>query len=284
MASLAMRALGGLLLLAAALKMYGLAVEPVGRAGIFSEPWVQTLIVEWEIALGIWLVWGVNRALAWLAATATFLAFAGFSFWQGWIGQTSCGCFGAIRVNPWAAMGIDLVVLTILAGNRERAVSCESKREITRSLHRVIFGALGVLACLGVFAGIGTIAFGSPAAALAYLRGDRLTVEPSLIDVGDGFVGEQKRVVVQVRNWTDKAIRIVGGTSDCSCVVTKDLPVSIAPGEQGPLTVAMQLKGPPGQFTRWAILFTDDERFSTFRYRLTGRSFRFSSDQELPRE
>ena len=42
----AMRGLGGLLLLAAGLKMYGLAVEPVGRAGIFSEPWVQTLIVD----------------------------------------------------------------------------------------------------------------------------------------------------------------------------------------------------------------------------------------------
>ena len=64
---MAMRGLGGLLLLAAALKMYGLAIEPVGRAGIFSEPWVQTLIVEWEIGLGIWLVSGVNRWLAWLA-------------------------------------------------------------------------------------------------------------------------------------------------------------------------------------------------------------------------
>jgi hypothetical protein len=41
---LAMRGVGALLLLAAALKMYGLAVEPVGRAAFFRSRWMQTLI------------------------------------------------------------------------------------------------------------------------------------------------------------------------------------------------------------------------------------------------
>src|SRR5262245_60616077 len=207
----AMRGLGGLLLLAAALKMYGLAVEPVGRAGIFSEPWTQTLIVEWEIVLGTWLVWGVNRPLAWLAATGTLLMFAGFSFWQGWIGQTSCGCFGAIRVSPWAAFGLDVIVVSFLALVRRPTLLSES-RKLNSALRPLALGFCGVAILLAVFAAIGAAAFGSPAAALAYLRGDRLTVEPRLVDIGEGHVGETKQVVVHLRNWTDRPIRVVGGT------------------------------------------------------------------------
>src|SRR5438093_8195142 len=108
-----LRILGCLLLVAAGLKLHGLAVEPVGAAGFFSSPWVQMLIVEWEIALGISLVWGINPWLAWLAATATFLAFASVSFWQGWIGQATCQCVGAIHVNPWLAFGTDLTALAL---------------------------------------------------------------------------------------------------------------------------------------------------------------------------
>src|SRR5437773_4648445 len=102
-----LRILGCLLLVTAGLKLHGLAIVPIGAAGFFSSPWIQILIVEWEIALGIWLVWGGNRAVAWLAATATFLAFAGVNFWHVWVGQASCSCFGAIHVDPWLALMLD---------------------------------------------------------------------------------------------------------------------------------------------------------------------------------
>lgn len=268
--AMAMRGLGGLLLLAAALKLYGLALEPVGRAGIFSEPWVQTLIVEWEIGLGAWLLLGMKPAVAWLIATATFLTFAGVSFWQGWIGQTSCGCFGAIRVNPWLAFAIDLTALGLLAVARRQACRTDARSRIASAFRPLALGACGVFAILGLMAGVATIAIGSPDAALAYLRGDRLSVVPRLVDVGEGYVGDRKEVVVTVRNWTDKPIRIVGGTSDCSCVVTNDLPLTVPPGEAHPLTVKLAMKGNPGQFTRSARLFTDDERDRLVGFRLTG--------------
>jgi hypothetical protein len=270
--AIAMRGLGVLLLVAAALKLYGLAVEPVGGVGIFSEPWVQTLIVEWEIALGIWLVWGVNRALAWLAAMATFATFAAVSAWQGWIGQTTCGCFGALRVNPWAALGVDLAALAVLAFARQHAWTIEAPKRLANTLRPLALGACGVFAILGGMAGLATIGFGSPDAGLAYLRGERLTVAPRVVDVGEGYVDKSTEVVITLRNWTDKAIRIIGGTSDCSCVVTNDLPVTVSPGEAQRLTISLAMKGRPGQFTRSALLYTDDERFPKVGFRLTGRS------------
>ncbi len=266
-----MRGLGGLLLLAAGLKMYGLAVEPIGRAGFFSQPWVQTGLVEWEIFLGLWLIWGQYRAGVWLVATATFLVFACFNFWQGWIGQGSCGCFGRIHINPWATFGMDVTVLGFLAAASRREVSTQSVALLPNAVRAVSLGAGGVIAALSVFAAIGTVAFGSPAAALAYLRGERLSLEPALLDVGEGNFGERKQLVIHVRNWTEKPVRILGGTSDCSCVVTRDLPLSVEPGGMRPLAVTLTMNGTPGQFTRLVRVYIEDEGFRVVSFRITGR-------------
>src|SRR5262245_11117104 len=85
------RVLGLLLLVAAGLKAYGVAVEPVGSAGLFSAPGFQIAVVQFEIVLGVWLLWGIKPVGAWAAAVATFACFAGVSFYLGWEGQTSCG-------------------------------------------------------------------------------------------------------------------------------------------------------------------------------------------------
>jgi hypothetical protein len=270
--TIVMRGLGGLLLLAAALKLYGLAVEPVGGIGIFSEPWLQTLIVEWEIALGIWLVWGVNRALAWLAAVATFVTFTVISASQGLIGQGSCGCLGSIRVNPWIAFGVDVASLALLGMARAQASTAENQTQISRVFGTLSLGGCGVLAILGAMAAISTLAFGSPDAGLAYLRGDHISILPRLVDVGEGQLGETKEITVTLRNWTKRPVRIIGGTADCACVLTKDLPLRVQAGESRIVTVAVDLIGEPGPFTRTGMLFTDDDDAPILRFRVTGRS------------
>jgi hypothetical protein len=45
--------LGSLLLVAAALKLNGLAVDPVGRMGLFTAPVFQIAVVELEIFLAV---------------------------------------------------------------------------------------------------------------------------------------------------------------------------------------------------------------------------------------
>src|SRR5207245_2346703 len=93
------------------------------------------LILEWEIALGIWLVSGARRALAWFAATATFMAFAAVSFWQGWIGQVTCGCLGAIHIDPWISFfAIDLTALTLLGCACRSAVASQSRTQLATTV------------------------------------------------------------------------------------------------------------------------------------------------------
>jgi hypothetical protein len=118
--SLVSRCLGILLLAAAGLKLNGLAVDPVGRMGLFSLPAFQIAVVELEIFLAIWLLWGWKPLGSWALAFVVFSAFAGVSAYQGWIGRATCGCFGRLSVNPWYAFGIDVGVLILLFSGRPR--------------------------------------------------------------------------------------------------------------------------------------------------------------------
>lgn len=279
-----LRVLGVLLLVAAGLKLHGLAIEPVGAAGFFSAPWVQMLIVEWEIALGIWLVWGVSRSLAWLAATATFLAFAAVSLWQAWVGRVTCHCLGAVHIDPWLAFVIDLVALTLLGCARGSVVGQHLSTGQQRGAIRLLLrGSCGIIVIAGMFAAAGSIGFGSLDAALAYLRGERISVRPRLLDMGRGQGGEAREATIEVRNWTGRPVRLIGGTSDCWCIVTEDLPLTIPAREGRSITVKLFFPAAAsGIFNRKALLLTDDNHSPRLLLRLTGRVMQ-KAEQTPPR-
>lgn len=109
---------GTLLLLAAGLKVQGLGVDPVSRMGFFSTAEAQLVVIGFEVFLGLWLWSGKNAIGSWLTSLITFTVFAGVSFYQGWVGQTSCGCFGRVSINPWYTFGADLLVLALLIVGR----------------------------------------------------------------------------------------------------------------------------------------------------------------------
>lgn len=62
--------IGGLLLVAASLKLYGMTVSPLPSVGWMSLPVVQFAVVVWELLLGIWLISNLSRPLS------GFLAYA----------------------------------------------------------------------------------------------------------------------------------------------------------------------------------------------------------------
>lgn len=251
-----------------------MAVDAVGAAGVFSAPAVQVGVIEFEVVLGLWLLSGKHRIGSWLAAFAAFTSFAGASFYLGWIGQTSCGCFGSLSVKPWSALGIDVLTLAALLIARPdlRALRKNPQSTLIRPLAFAGIGLLGVSSLLGLLAGVAHWKFGSTAAALAHLRGESISLYPRLVDVGDGTPGEIRESVVELVNRTDETVRVVGGTSDCSCVATDNLPASIAPGESRFLTVKIKMPHDPGMFTRSATLFTGDEPIRLIGFRLTGRT------------
>jgi hypothetical protein len=264
---------GLLLLLAAVLKLYGLNVAPFAQYGKLLNTSVQFAAVEWEVVLGVWLLSGRRPLGAWLAAVLTFAAFAVVSGYLGVIGQASCGCFGAIQASPWVAFSVDVVALVLLAVARPdfKALAAQNRGALRGALLADVgLVAVGLAFCAGLI-GLASVAYGSPDAALARLRGESLSIRPGIVDVGRGEVGQTLEATVEVVNRTDKPVRIYGGTSDCSCIATQDLPLTLAPGEARRLTVMVRLPGTPGFFNRKAWLLTDCDEARTVLFGLAGK-------------
>jgi hypothetical protein len=54
----------------------------------------------------------------------------------------------------------------------------------------------------------------SPSTALALLRGDSLTVEPAVLDLGTAAPLESRAFTVRVRNHTHRPLRVIGFKDD----------------------------------------------------------------------
>ena len=120
----------GVLLIAAGLKAYQLAtvpLPPVVQGSVFT-PLLELLndryflmaTVVGEILFAIVLIAGIGLQYTWLLSLLGFLVFTLVSLMKGLSGESSCGCFGAVTVNPWITMGLDLFIVACLAMFRER--------------------------------------------------------------------------------------------------------------------------------------------------------------------
>jgi hypothetical protein len=119
-----------ILLIAAGLKAYQLAtapLPPVVQGSIFT-PLLELLndhhllmtVITGEILFALVLIAGLWRQWMWLLSLLLFTAFTLVSLMKGWSGESSCGCFGTITVNPWITTGFDLVIVILLVIFRER--------------------------------------------------------------------------------------------------------------------------------------------------------------------
>jgi len=234
----------------------------------------QLAVIEFEVFLGVWLLSGKRLLGAWLLALATFSSFAVVSFYQGWVGQTSCGCLGRlVTLSPWYALGIDAVAIAALLLGRPdlKPLWDQPRSAVAAALLPFACGLAGIVLLSALLIGLVTVSFGSVPAAIAHLRGDRISVQPSVIDVGKGESGAEREISVKVANWTDKPIRLIGGTTDCSCTVLNDLPVTIPAKQSRPVTVSLRMKGMPGIFMRKLGFLVDDNGFTRINFRITGR-------------
>ena len=119
---LLLKILGILLLTAAAMKGYQLLTEPVANVDIWSNHNFLIVIVEFELALGIWLLSGLFKKAAWLAALICFSLFSAITLYKGLSGADSCGCFGSVQINPWItlfAVDIPAVIALLVFRSKE---------------------------------------------------------------------------------------------------------------------------------------------------------------------
>ncbi len=66
---------------------------------------------------GLSLIFGLRADRAW-GALVCFVVFAGVATVKALAGAESCGCFGAIAVNPWYTAGFDWIAVAGLLGVR----------------------------------------------------------------------------------------------------------------------------------------------------------------------
>ena len=122
--------IAAILLLAAGLKAYQLAtapLPPVVQGSVFTpllellnDRNFQMLVVVGEILFALILIAGIWLQWTWLLSLLGFSVFTLVSLMKGLSGETSCGCFGTITVNPWITMMFDLVIVACLLIFRER--------------------------------------------------------------------------------------------------------------------------------------------------------------------
>ena len=103
------------LLVAAVLKGYQLATEPMLGPGLLDSRWLLIGVVEFELFFGLWLLAGIWPRLTWVAALGCFTLFTCVSLYKALSGYATCGCFGRVPVNPWYTSTLDLaIVLSLL--------------------------------------------------------------------------------------------------------------------------------------------------------------------------
>lgn len=265
------RLVGLLLLTAAGLKLQGYQLDPGTHLGPFTATWVPLAVVEFEMVLGMWLLSGRCQVGAWITALLTFAVFAGISLDSAGAGEATCGCLGQVTLGPLWVLALDLVVITALFVFRP-ALPSQPIQAMRAALRPLLAFSLAFAIVLVVGTLSATYAYGSVDAALARLRGDMLTVTPGLVDVGTGSPGEVKGATIEVRNWTDRSIRVIGGTTDCSCVTTHDLPVVLPPGDARLIAISVRLPGKPETVVRQVYLLADDGRVIRIPFRVTGRA------------
>jgi hypothetical protein len=211
---------------------------------------------------------GLAPRAAWLASLVFFALGAAANLYLVLEGQRSCGCFGRVEVNPWWTVGLDAAIVLALMGCRPllRTVS-----NPTRSWSPAFKLALSTSILLVLIGGGFLLLGDDPAHALALLRGEVVEVVPAITDVGEGRAGEERTFRIEVRNHTSAPVRIVGGTTTCSCIATNDLPVTIAPRQTEYITVQVRFRGSPGRFGHRYVFYTDAAEIPWLRARFAGQ-------------
>ncbi len=174
--------LGLVLIVAGALKLYQLAFESQDES---MPALFLILFAEAELLGGIWMLSGVDAEKTRKWAVAAFAGLAISSLIQAFAGKCSCGCFGAIAVNPWSAAVFDLGAIALLLLSWPRATSGATT---TRSRWLYVgLVSFSLVVTAGGWSQSTTVSLAGKAT-----RGDRPVQETTLT-----FTGDSGRIVVR---------------------------------------------------------------------------------------
>jgi Protein of unknown function (DUF1573) len=246
-------ALGILLIVTACLKITsspGVGLGPNG--GLLANPIIQSIAISLEIGLGCWLLSGSMMRMAWYAAIGLFTIFACVSGLLAFVGSSSCGCLGAISISPVFTLLFDAAVLVLLIVFHPNYAQFRNQfRPISLQIVSMIF--------IGVMGFIVIDRLDLQYRLRAILHG--FTIENARsVDYGSVAAGSDVTDYIVVRNRGITPISIVGGTSDCTCLVAS-VPMSIPANSEAHVPVKLRLpQEASGRHYRRIELWTDQSR------------------------
>lgn len=229
-------ALGVLLLVAALLKGYQLVIEPVAGDEPVAGRWILLLIVQAEFFLSLCLLANVLRFWTHRVTIAVFFTMALVTATKGLAGESSCPCFGAVLVSPWAAFAIDCTALVALLVFRPRTESNHAKSSISepRPSWSASLALLVVGAC---FAG----GF--------YLKTKRdisgfnagLRVRPADLNLGDQWTSRALACTIPIHNTSNREVEVTDLRISCNCLTIAPRSFRVPPGGSIDLEVSVDL-------------------------------------------
>jgi hypothetical protein len=145
---------GMLLLVAGTLKAYQVYIEPMSTLAAVGT----VVIVCLEACLGAWLLFGSRTLWAWRAAVICFGAFAVAAGYNVFLGEASCGCFGAVKVDPRIMFGVDVLAVVSLLSCR-RNIGLVNRSTSRSHLTRFAFVAFSLMFITTTIAALGQSQF-----------------------------------------------------------------------------------------------------------------------------
>ena len=101
----------------------GLKLAQYLQDGFLHYPQLHLLEILFEIVLASALISGFARSLVIKFTAVVFCVFLTVTLFRALGGRHSCGCFGAVKVNPWITSLLDLsIIILILRYLRSRRI------------------------------------------------------------------------------------------------------------------------------------------------------------------
>lgn len=190
----------GVLWAAAAGKAVQVVSEPM-----MADRWFWTGVLEIELALGIAVFLGRRSRWVWNIAGCFFVLLALVAAAKGLRGDTDCGCFGVVAVNPWITVSLDIALATLLLVFRSplRVVAALQTRdtEQSRQTHvwqnRIARASLVLVVLAGV--GIAVMVAAS---------------QPGTLQADGRIDGASKHVVLEPDDWVGQPFPLLPYLAD----------------------------------------------------------------------
>jgi hypothetical protein len=241
-----------ILLGAAGLKAYSLAVRAAHEPQLTESDAIAIAAIGIEWVLGGWLVSGAAKTWARRAAIillAIFVCVAGFRLFSG---EVDCGCFGPIHIHPGWALSLDLLVLTgMVAWGHKVADFSSRKRDASKRLWVGVI-VMGLAAAIAAPISVRAV-FASPPA-LSGLVADSMVCDFGELSPQQASLLQHKFVV---KNVTNKPIKILKVTASCGCTTASTSKNELAPG--GSLALPVEVKWGDRNGPQTAAIWVDTD-------------------------